>query len=67
MNNAWYCTLPIEASPSSAAIVAGMVRTGSVSVCGMTAAFPVTISTAIVSPIARPMPKTIAAIIPDEA
>ena len=25
INNAWYCTLPTEASPSSVAMVAGMV------------------------------------------
>jgi hypothetical protein len=34
-------------------------------VCGITAAFPVTIKTAIVSPIARPIPKIAPAVIPD--
>ena len=32
---------------------------------GITAAFPVTINTAIVSPIARPIPNTTADVIPD--
>ena len=53
------------ASPNSAAIVAGIVRTGSKNEVGITAAFPVTINTAIVSPIARPIPNTTADVIPD--
>ena len=56
---------PAGASPSSAAIVAGMVRSGSRIVVGITAAFPVTISTAIVSPMARPMPRTTPEVIPE--
>jgi hypothetical protein len=42
----------------------GIVRTGFKKVC-ITAAFPVTIKTAIVSPIARPIPKIAPAVIPD--
>ena len=40
-------------------------RTGSKNEVGITAAFPVTINTAIVSPIARPIPNTTADVIPD--
>ena len=43
----------------------GIVRTGSKNEVGITAAFPVTINTAIVSPIARPIPNTTADVIPD--
>ena len=53
------------ASPNSAAIVAGIVRTGSKNEVGITAAFPVTINTAIVSPIARPIPSTTPDVIPE--
>jgi hypothetical protein len=56
--------LHFAASPNSAAIVAGIVRTGFKKVCGITAAL-VTIKTAIVSPIARPIPKIAPAVIPD--
>ena len=41
------------------------VRSGSRIVVGITAAFPVTISTAIVSPMARPMPRTTPEVIPE--
>lgn len=51
--------------PNSAAMVAGMVRNGSRIVVGITAALPVTINTAIVSPIARPMPSTTPEVIPE--
>lgn len=50
---------------NSAAIVAGIVLKGSKIETGITAAFPVTIKTAIVSPIARPIPKTTPDVIPE--
>ena len=42
-----------------------MVRSGSVIDSGMTAALPVTMSTAMVSPKALPMPRTTAEVIPE--
>ena len=64
-NNALKCIPPCGASPNSAAMVAGMVLTGTKIECGITAAFPVTINTAIVSPIALPIPRIAAAVIPE--
>src|SRR5690554_7395626 len=49
------------------AIVAVSVRTGSKRLSGIAVAFPVTIKTVIVSPIALPNPKIQAAIIPEPA
>ena len=46
-------------------MVAGMVRSGSSMLVGMTAALPVTMSTAIVSPMARPMPSTTPEVMPE--
>ena len=46
-------------------MVAGMVRNGSRMLWGMTAALPVTINTAMVSPMARPMPNTMPEVIPE--
>ena len=52
---------PCTVSPSSAAIVAVSVCTRSSTLCGIWFAWPVAISTAIVSPIARPTPSSTAA------
>ncbi len=49
------------------AMLAVNVLTGSRTEFGATATFPVTKIIAIVSPIALPMPRTIAVIIPDRA
>ncbi len=62
--------LPRATSPISAAIVAVIVRTGrkiAARDAGSTAAFPVTIMTAMVSPMARPMPSMTAVRMPDRA
>ena len=48
-------------------MVAVSVRTGSRRLLGMTAALPVTIITAIVSPKTRPMPSMAAAMMPGRA
>ena len=70
MNNTWKWVLPCATSPISAAMVAVIVRAGMNSESsdnGMRAALPVTIITAIVSPIARPMPSMMAVRIPERA
>lgn len=46
-------------------MVAGIVLSGSKIEVGMTAALPVTMSTAIVSPMARPIPSTTPDVIPE--
>src|SRR5690606_17807435 len=61
------CGPPTTTSPISAAMVAGTVRTGKVGSQERMAAFPEAISTIIVSPMARPKPRTIAAKMPGEA
>ncbi len=61
---------PLATSPISAAMVAVMVRTGMNSAwrsTGMRAALPVTIMTAMVSPMARPMPSMTAVTMPERA
>ena len=52
---------PATDSPSSEAMVAVSVRTGSNRLWGICTAWPVHISTAIVSPMARPTPNSTAA------
>ncbi len=67
-NNTWKWVLPCATSPISAAMVAVMVRTGinsELMSSAMRAALPVTINTAIVSPMARPTPSIIAVRMPD--
>ena len=62
--------LPIGTSPISIPRVPVRVRTGERTFQigdGMTAAFPVTIRTAMVSPTALPIPRMMAAVIPDRA
>ncbi len=62
--------LPTATSPISIPRVPVRVRTGERTLYtgeGMIAAFPVTMRTAMVSPMARPMPRMIAAVIPESA
>src|SRR5262249_43387812 len=65
--SAWYHDPSLGTAPSSAAIVAVMVRTLTNGFSVTWAAFPVARRTIIVSPSARPMPSSIAAVTPETA